>query len=99
MARPGTFKPGQSGNPAGRPPLGDSLAEQIRQVGTPQRRARLLESMWGIAEGEKDLRVRIQAAEWLAKHGWPEEGRGVTTVKTDSAGNVSVIHEHLPSKQ
>lgn len=54
--------------------------------------------MWVMVTTEEP-NVAIKAAEWLAKHGWPEEGRGVTTVKTDSAGNVSVIHEHLPSKQ
>lgn len=98
MARPGTFKPGQSGNPAGRKPLGDSLAEQIRESATGERREALMARMWVMVTTEEP-NVAIKAAEWLAKHGWPEEGRGVTTVKTDSAGNVSVIHEHLPSKQ
>lgn len=32
MGRPGTFKPGQSGNPNGRPPKGYSITEMMKEM-------------------------------------------------------------------
>jgi hypothetical protein len=91
------FVKGKSGNPKGRPPIGDSLADQIRLAGTPELRAEMLEKMWTLAaKPHDDPRSRIAACEWLARHGWPEEASGKTTVKTDKAGNITVEHTYLP---
>lgn len=89
------FKKGASGNPRGRPKLGDSLAEQIRTSATKDRRAKLFDQMWLLAaEAHGDPHARIKAAEWLAKHGWPEEARGTTTVTTEG-GKTIVEHKHI----
>ena len=39
--------------------------------------------------------VRIKAAESIAKHGWPDETRGQTTVTSDG-GVTTVTHVHQP---
>lgn len=97
MSRPGAWTKGQSGNPSGRKPGIDSLAEQIRKSATKKRRRELFDKMWSLAiETHDDPRVRVMAAEWLAKHGWPQEAKGVTTVITDG-GKTVVRHEHIQS--
>jgi hypothetical protein len=95
MRNNGRFVKGVSGNPAGRPP-GESLAEQIRTAGTPEIRRRMLEKMLALAaDPHEDSHVRIEAAEWIAKHGWPDETRGQTTVTSDG-GVTTVTHVHQP---
>lgn len=77
--------------------MGDSLAEQIRAALTPEHRAKLFDRMMAIAcEPHNDPRARVAAAEWLAKHGWPDEHRGATTVTTEG-GKTIVRHEHVQS--
>ena len=72
----GRFPKGVSGNPRGRPGRGDSLAEQIRKALTKRRRKALLDRMCDLAcEPHGDTHARIKAAEWLAKHGWPDEAK------------------------
>jgi hypothetical protein len=91
----GRFAPGTSGNPRGRPGVGQSLAELIRTSGGEQDRLkRLVDQVWAMAiEPHADPRLRISAMEWIAKHGWPEESRGTTTVTADT-GPVTIVHEH-----
>lgn len=88
-------KGNQFGNRKGRPKSGDSLAEQIRAEGDPARRKGMIGRMWDIAaEPHGDVNARVKAAEWLAKHGWPEEARGQTTVETD--GKITTVtHIHV----
>src|SRR6478672_6750152 len=89
------WKPRQSGNRNGRPGVGRSLAELIRTAGGQQNRlGRLIDCVWALAiEPHDDPRIRISAAEWLAKHGWPEESRGKTMV-TAETGPVTIVHEY-----
>ncbi len=92
------WKKGESGNRKGRPPVNDSLAAQIRDALTPAHRKNLFIRMMAIAcEPHDDPRSRVAAAEWLAKHGWPEEAKGNTTTVKAENGNVTVIHEHHES--
>jgi hypothetical protein len=57
----------------------------------------LFDQMWALAvSAHPDPRARLAAAEWLAKHGWPDEARGVTTVTTEG-GKTVVKHEHVTS--
>lgn len=88
-------KGNQLGNRKGRPKSGDSLAEQIRKSASKERKKKLFDQMWMLAsEPHSDPNARCKAAEWLAKHGWPEEARGNTTTVKAENGTVTVVHEH-----
>jgi hypothetical protein len=71
------------------------LAELIRAAAGQQNRLeRLIDCIWALAiEPHDDPRIRISAAEWLAKHGWPEESRGKTMV-TAETGTLTIVHEY-----
>jgi len=93
------WKKGQSGNPRGRLPNTDSLSELIRESATPERRQQMMQRMWALAaESHSDAHVRVKACEWLAKHGWPDESSGRTTVTMtpgeDGTSQLTVVHEH-----
>lgn len=89
---------GESGNRKGRPRKGESLADLIRCGATPVEKAAMVKRMWALAKDKKAPHLAIKAAEWLAKHGWPEEARGVVSVETDDTGKVTrVIHEYHAS--
>ena len=65
-ARPWLFKPGQTGNPGGRP---RGLAERVRQE--TKDGAELIAFMLRILRGRKQpLRYRLEAAAWLADRGF-----------------------------
>jgi hypothetical protein len=52
--------------------------------------------MWALAAApHDDAHARIKACEWIAKHGWPDETRGGTTVTSDG-GVTTVTHIHQP---
>ena len=53
-----TWKKGQSGNPAGRPPAGESFADAIRARLTPERQAKLAEKAIALAEAG-DVRALV----------------------------------------
>lgn len=69
---PGSWKPGASGNPKGRPRRGDALAEAIRSKCDPEELASIAMTIAreGASEG-----VRIQAMQFLADRGYvrPEQ--------------------------
>lgn len=65
---PASWKPGQSGNPKGRPRKGDALSEAIREHVNP---TELIEVARGIMEDEDaNQSVRLQAAQFLAERGY-----------------------------
>lgn len=67
MAR---FAPGQSGNPAGRPRIGKTLAERIRTLGGEDG-AVYASMLHDIAMNEKEsTRLRIEAAKVLLQRGY-----------------------------
>jgi hypothetical protein len=51
--------------------------------------------MWALAaEPHDDTHARIKACAWIAKHGWPDEGRSGMTV-TNARGTTTVVHQHI----
>jgi hypothetical protein len=88
------FKPGQSGNPGGRP---KSLANRVREL-VGDDGEQLARFMLDILNDEAVPRKeRIDAATWLADRGW---GRPTTTIATEAAEPVSttVIVESIASQ-
>jgi hypothetical protein len=75
------WKPGQSGNPGGRP---KGLAKQVRELigvdGLP-----LAEAMYDIAKDESEAtRDRITAMQWLAERGWGKADQHIEVTGDDS---------------
>lgn len=76
------WKPGESGNPAGRPPNADSITTLMRKYGDEigpdgrQRKQRLVEVLWAKAE-KGDCRVAEYVIDRL--EGRPKESHEVTT--------------------
>jgi hypothetical protein len=65
------FAKGQSGNPAGRPRKGDSLAELIRSRWDKAKRTRAI-----LALAQKAAEGDVHAFDTLCKRGWPDEAKG-----------------------
>jgi hypothetical protein len=71
-----TWIKGISGNPRGRPPLDQSLAECIRATFTPELRHQAVKEITDLAaRPDTDPYLRLKALELLAKFGWPDESR------------------------
>lgn len=91
------FQKGQSGNPAGRPRLAESLAERVRKLGG-ERGGRYLSKLHEIALAEGPIAFRIDVKEQLAalkfliERGWgkaPQEIILEGAVRTLDAGAVA----------
>ena len=75
------FQKGQSGNPAGRPRKGNTLAEAIRSGVSPEKiYQRVLEIL-----ASDDEKAAMQAANFLADRGW---GKAPQTLEVTSEGGV-----------
>lgn len=77
----GQFRPGQSGNPAGRPKVGESLASAMRHKFPPDRICELAEKLATTAESDQ---VRLSALQFIA-----ERGHGKVTTVIDAAVNTT----------
>lgn len=62
-----SWKPGQSGNPRGRPRSGEALSEVLRAEITP---LGIIQRMQGLADHAQSETVRYHALAWLAERGW-----------------------------
>lgn len=90
------FRPGQSGNPHGRPRKGDSLAEAIRARFNKRQRDAALDKIIGLTTTTHDNPLaRIRAFECLAKHGWPDELKGELALNFPQATAIQIVHKHV----
>lgn len=74
------WKPGQSGNPGGRPRSGNSLAEVIRRNVDPQK---LVEELERIANTSPSDQTRLRAIELLMARGWKAPAQVVEVGPSD----------------
>lgn len=93
------FKPGQSGNPGGRPKLWNALSRQILE--RTEGGKLLLDFALRVVKGEKckgqtpTLKDRLEALKWLGDRGW---GKPVASVDLKVKGTVAtaaLAPEHL----
>lgn len=89
----GSFKPGQSGNPKGRPRTGQSLAEYIRRCGGDNGRA-YVDTLHALAVGAHDNpSIRLTALKTLLEHGY-----GKPKEQVEHSGEINlpirVVHEY-----
>ncbi len=89
------FKPGQSGNPRGRPPVGESLATAVRDMGGKDGK-KFLAELKRIAFKSKDDRTRLQALQVLIERGY---GKPPQTIDMNAGADgeglmIKVVHEH-----
>ena len=86
-ARKVMWKPGQSGNPAGRPKLGYSFAEQIRSIGDEVIDPKIKITRWQAlirAMFRKGIAGDVRAFEALAE-------RGIGKVPMEILGDLSIV--------
>ena len=93
MSKPGTWQPGQSGNPAGRPRKGLALTDVLRghmeayeEGDTVPRKQRLAERLYELAMADN-----VSAIEYIANR-----LDGKPTVALSLAGADSPLHHRLP---
>ena len=88
-ANAGQFRPGQSGNPGGRPKgLGRYVRELIGEDGR-----RVADFMLGVLEDAGEpLKRRMQAASWLADRGF---GRATSPLGGDEERPVRIVVESI----
>jgi hypothetical protein len=74
------WEPGKSGNPKGRPSVGESLSAVVRAKASPDW---ITEKVIELASGAIDERVRMVALQWLSDRGYGK----VATVIEATDGN------------
>ena len=84
------FRPGQSGNPKGRPKVGTSLSEYIRLLGGANGKA-YVDKLHAIAtEEHPNVNARMQACQILLERGFGKPVQPVTG--EEGAGPVVIKH-------
>jgi hypothetical protein len=81
VARPGTFSPGQSGNPGGRPKATLNVQELAR--------AHTEDAIQTLVEALKDPKLKVQAATALLDRGW---GKPVQAIEASAQEDITVWH-------
>jgi hypothetical protein len=77
----GSWKPGQSGNPKGRPRKGDALAEAIRAQVSPEE---LIAVARGVIDSDAPPSVKLQAAQFLAERGYRRPAETLELARADA---------------
>jgi glycine/D-amino acid oxidase-like deaminating enzyme len=93
---PGSWKPGQSGNPKGRPRAGNALAEVIRTEIDP--RAIVAVAVSVIRDEKSAAAVKLQAAQFLADRGYvrPEQRHELVVGTGSDEDDVDLSRLTLP---
>ncbi len=92
MARSGTtWQPGQSGNPAGRPPRGDTLTDALRDLLGPTHRRKLAKRLLDLAHSD-DESVALAALKYIYDR---VDGRPAETVHQEVTGKDGGPVEHI----
>lgn len=87
------FKKGQSGNPAGRPPTGKSIAEYIRKLGGEDGKVYVDELHTLATLPHDDPRVRMMAIGLLLERGFGKPPQDVN-VAGELKTQTTVVHEY-----
>lgn len=83
----GRFKPGQSGNPSGKPKTDKALVAQWKKMG-----ARAMEIIAELSE-TGDKKTRLEAAKYLADRAYGKPGQSVELSGKDGGPLVAVIRD------
>lgn len=94
---PASWKPGQSGNPKGRPRKGTALAEAVRAGSDP---AELVDIALDLARHGEAESSRLQALAWLRDSGYvrPAERHEIGPVGSSEAADDAVDYDALPAE-
>lgn len=94
---PASWRPGQSGNPKGRPRKGNALTEAVRHDAEPHE---LVAIALDLARNGESESTRLQALAWLRDSGYtrPAEKHEVTTGTRDDLDDEREL-EQLSTKQ
>jgi len=83
-----SFKPGQSGNPGGRPKLTPELLE-LRELARQHTRAAVEAIIQIVQDGEAPASARVTAASEILDRGW---GRATQSVEHAGPGGAAIPH-------
>lgn len=93
MALKPPWKKGQSGNPKGRPPAGQSIAEYIRGLAGADGRV-YVDQLHALATlAHNNPMIRVKALEVLMKRGWGDYPQSID-LSASQGLPVRVIHEY-----
>lgn len=78
LATPASWKPGQSGNPNGRPKKGYSISEAVKQMFTeqPEKKKKLIDKIYSVAAEQGDMAAARMI--WAYMDGMPTQKQEVT---------------------
>lgn len=90
-----TWKPGKSGNPKGRPKLGETYAEIVRSKLPPEEADKRACERYDAAVAKGDLALAQRIDEWRVDRGWGKAPQAVD-VTIDAGGSEDVDWNDVP---